>query len=76
VGHRDGNGKEEETVLKLVTFPLNHVSGYGPKPKPLDVPDPPVMSGRLQVLSSTVELADSDCINRHLTRVTGAAEAD
>ena len=38
--------------------------------------DPPVMSGRLQPLSSTVELADPDCINRHLTTVRGAAEAD
>lgn len=76
VGHRDGDGREEETVLKSVIFALNHVSGYGPDPKPFDVPDPPVMFGRVQAPSSTVELNDPDCIDRHLTRVVGTAEAD
>ena len=40
VGHRAGNGKEDETALKSLTFPLNHVSGYGPGPAPFEIPDP------------------------------------
>lgn len=76
VGHRGGDGKEEETVLKSVIFPLNHASGYGPDPKPFDVPDPPVIWGRVQAPSSTGSLDEPDSIVRHLTRVVGAAEAD